>query len=632
MKDGLKRLARLLLLILLSLFCVPTKVLAISAIYDNPGQGIFQCHDNSNIGKDYVKGGGVIVKWSELQPDNNDQIAEGPLNTLVSLIKRGGKKQYLHFMIYGGGGPVLPAWMKVYDVNCDSTSCVESGWQNQCRLGHPQEPCYNKSNDLITVIYTAKGIFPQPWDSKYQGYLQKFLNLLSQKLREKGAFDYIEYIEPSVGGNWAGTNLWFTVTDLSKWAVAAGCNSTDWACLGRRFTEGVEKVVDLYMAAFPQFAMMIINDGCVYDACKFNGYSYLNNKYGMRVMVKGAGLGSNSDDSCGRRTYFVPICSYSPSSPDRFMTRCGQEPGGDSSNENFFRGACAYDKVYRESLNSEYISYYCMYSYDLGASATQSTNQYVADHLGAQISLLDGSFDSTRKQAGQSGIVSINWSNTGSTSLIAPLKQTEKWTASSYKLFLEFVKDDEIKNYQEINLSVSTKAWKTANLSGEYKTTSTFNVPASLGEGVYKVYIGLTDPNGEKKRFALRNDAKNDLANRRYLLTESFTVTGGGGGATETPTSTPRATATSTPTPTRTPIPTRTPTPTSTPPPGSCSCSNGRQTKPNGDANCDGAIDIRDFNRWMEQFHSSPSQTDCADFNRDGKVDGIDFEYWRRGR
>jgi len=88
------------------------------------------------------------------------------------------------------------------------------------------------------------------------------------------------------------------------------------------------------------------------------------------------------------------------------------------------------------------------------------------------------------------------------------------------------------------------------------------------------------------------------------------------------------------PCPTSQPEPTNTPRATGTP--GSCSCPTGANIKPKsqGNANCDNAVDIRDYNLWLPQFHSSldPDQMKCADFNGDRKVDGIDFEYWRRGK
>lgn len=121
-----------------------------------------------------------------------------------------------------------------------------------------------------------------------------------------------------------------------------------------------------------------------------------------------------------------------------------------------------------------------------------------------------------------------------------------------------------------------------------------------------------------------------------------------------TPSVTPRLTATPSPTPvatltptaTLTPVPTGTMTPspvqtvtpsvtgtiTLTPTPSICSCPAGKPSKSMGNANCDETINEADFDLWLEQFHSSPSQTNSADFNCDGNVDGIDFEYWRRGR
>lgn len=77
------------------------------------------------------------------------------------------------------------------------------------------------------------------------------------------------------------------------------------------------------------------------------------------------------------------------------------------------------------------------------------------------------------------------------------------------------------------------------------------------------------------------------------------------------------------PTPTSTPTGGITPTPTPgglTPTPVSCDLSHG-------DANCDGKIDLIDFNLWRQQFTTTVISS--ADFNSDGKVDLVDFNIWR---
>ena len=88
------------------------------------------------------------------------------------------------------------------------------------------------------------------------------------------------------------------------------------------------------------------------------------------------------------------------------------------------------------------------------------------------------------------------------------------------------------------------------------------------------------------------------------------------------PTSTPRPTATMTPRPTNTPIPTPTPSrvPTSTPIP----C----PRKTEGDADCNGRIDIIDFEIWRRELLGIDT-TLKADFDGSGKVDMSDFGIWR---
>jgi hypothetical protein len=82
----------------------------------------------------------------------------------------------------------------------------------------------------------------------------------------------------------------------------------------------------------------------------------------------------------------------------------------------------------------------------------------------------------------------------------------------------------------------------------------------------------------------------------------------------QVPTATPTATVTATPTATRTP--TATPTATSTP------CIQG-------DINCDGIVDIRDYGLWRASF-GQPGAGNRADVNGDGLVDIRDYGLWRQ--
>lgn len=484
--------------------------MAIPAIYDNPGQGIFQCHDNHNIGADFIKGGGVVIRWDLLQPQDNDHLNQAELNRILDLI-RNHKKSYLHFMIYypNGVGNVFPSWLNATMVN-------------------------------NTVV---------PWDTTYQQKLAKFLSLLNQAFEFAGVIDLIEYIEPAAGGMWGTTHLWIRQDELNNWTKAAGCGDVcddthkeACRCLGQKFTAGVNAVFSIYLAAFPQLPMMMIGGSCRYPECSYSGFNSLITRYGMRVMTKSAGLGSPYDGNCGLRPYLGQICGGS--NP---QTKCGQEPFGDS----IFCGGigfdpakdCGYKKNYDDSLRTERISYFCMYSRDINCSAIDTPsgerisqiNRWIAEKVGAQIFLLNYNLDSLQKKIGDPLIITLNWQNQGSAPLIGPIKQGEKWTPSSYKLFLEFVKDGQVKLYQELPLNPPSNTWAPYPASTPVSSSTTFNIPSSLGGEnenstvVYKLYIGLTDPNGERKRFALRNtDGKNDLTNRRYLLADSFTVTGKG--------------------------------------------------------------------------------------------------------
>jgi len=74
-----------------------------------------------------------------------------------------------------------------------------------------------------------------------------------------------------------------------------------------------------------------------------------------------------------------------------------------------------------------------------------------------------------------------------------------------------------------------------------------------------------------------------------------------------------------TPTPTGQVSPTTTPSPT---PPVLCNL------KPQGDANCDGKVDLLDFEFWRAEYLGE-RQTEEADFNKDGNVNLLDFEVWK---
>jgi hypothetical protein len=52
--------------------------------------------------------------------------------------------------------------------------------------------------------------------------------------------------------------------------------------------------------------------------------------------------------------------------------------------------------------------------------------------------------------------------------------------------------------------------------------------------------------------------------------------------------------------------------------------------KGSGDANCDGAVNLIDYELWRREFTNAVT-TQLADFNGDNKTDLVDFELWRRG-
>lgn len=99
------------------------------------------------------------------------------------------------------------------------------------------------------------------------------------------------------------------------------------------------------------------------------------------------------------------------------------------------------------------------------------------------------------------------------------------------------------------------------------------------------------------------------------------------------PTLVPTRVPTKIPTAVPTQVPTKAPT---LPPVGECGCS--RQGRRAGDGNCDGLVDLRDFEVWRSEMFDlggwqGVSRSDWkGDFNCDNRVDLLDFEIWRRNR
>ena len=238
-----------------------------------------------------------------------------------------------------------------------------------------------------------------------------------------------------------------------------------------------------------------------------------------------------------------------------------------------------------------------MYRSDLGCNVYQDTNKMVVDKLGAQVAIVKSDLKTEEVRTRGNINIEITWNNSGITALIAPLKQGLKWTASSYKLFVEFELNGTIEGYKEVDINPSSKSWV---LGKDVLTGFNFGIPASLGgesdesKTNYKVYVGLTDPNGEKKRFALTNtNSSNEVAKRRYRLTKTLTVTGKRGGV----------------------VPTVRP---------------GR----GGDVNMDGKVDMTDYALWLSEYlkykETGQVKNDWqGDLNEDGKLDMLDFSIWK---
>ncbi|MCD6225836.1 hypothetical protein J7J95_02015 [bacterium] len=483
---------------------------ATSPRYNNPGQGLFVCHGTANMGKDYVKGGGVIVLWGKLQPESNYKIDEKGWSNLKAQIMeatKGDKKVYLHFMVYPGGGNerdfIWPVWIK-QDKN-------------------------------ITWLPSNYGLFPAPWDETYQRKLENFLNLLGKRLPGEGFKGRVEYIEPAVGGAWGSTSLWIGNNHFEKWVQEGSrfgknkglCSSQEnsYRCFGRVYSQAVNQIVSLYNKAFPSFPMMIIGGSAPKGEASYQGFNDLLSRYGMKVMYKAAGLGARSSD-CGLRVAILSgLCSGSTNPP---KTKCGQEPwgpsiysGGNGFDDQTFPN-CGYETVYSTSLLQERVSYYCVYSRDLGNSRLEKIHRNLADNLGAQIEVVSKEVQ-TPVNPGESFPLTVSWRNKGAAPLVSYSVQGEKWVPASYNLFLEWEKEGFVIAYRELPLSPPTYQWPFADKSSVITTKLEVKTP-EVQEGRYRLFLGLVSPNQRKERFALINSWGNDLTNRRYLATDAFFV------------------------------------------------------------------------------------------------------------
>jgi len=546
-------------------------------LVQNPYQGVFQCSGIHNVAAtDYLKGGGIIIEWAKYQPRERNQLdpekSQNLINQLTSL-KKINKKAYLNILAWEnekwGIVDMLPDWLNINDdnPNNDLIDIIEFD--------------HNHNNDRAPKYER----YPSPWDRRYQQKIGQFLSLINNLLEENNLTDTIEYIEPSIGGIWGSTHLWFgddILYGLNEFAKAAGCPDQDWQCLGREYNKAINQMAAVYLSSFTDHPIMIIGGNCRYPECTYSGLNQLLDRFGIRVMYKLAGLGS-ADRSCGLRPdLFSAICRFPNGS-----TRCGQEPNNSTAMGAFDpNNPCGknYQQVYQSSLERESISYYCLYSYDIENNQVgqKETNRFTASHVGAQIRLLN--YNLSLKESSHPKLnLALTWQNQGSTALIAPLKEGEKWTPSSYQLFLEIEQDNQIKHYQEIAINPPTYTWQTnkRNIEDyfEVQTSTSINIPSNLEPGIYKIYVGLTDPNGERQRFALiNNDPKNDVLNRRYLLTDSFRI-------------------------------------------------NSREPENKiGDLNNDGVVDEFDYGMLIARFGNEGTPgTIIGDLNNDGVVDEFDY-------
>ncbi|MFA6250877.1 MAG: hypothetical protein WC686_05295 [Candidatus Shapirobacteria bacterium] len=487
--------------------------------YYNPGQGLHQCHiyysslpagSTGGYRNSFVKGTGYEIYWADWQPKDPttvsnpmDSISQSELSNLVNKINSEGKSVYLHVKVYNEQGKtnIYPSWTK-----------------------------------FKHIVYNTDRDYPNIWDQAYRNQLKQFLTLLQQALESRGVLEKIDFVEVPPGGIW-GTTHWYCdrssdikndyFPNLNIFVQAAGCAANDWTCFGQKVNDGFDAIINIAAEAMPKLPIMIIGGGCPKGECNYSGFSggRLMDTYGMHVMTKGAGLGQNQTD-CGHKPEFVNYCG-------KPKTKCGQEPYGSVTGGNTFpmetssSYVCAegYQAGYEKSEKTEAISYYCVYREDLENTKYDAINKSVAQNLGSQIKLVSASLGSNSQSAGASVDITSSWMNQGSAPFMAPVKQGAKWIGSSYRMFVEFVPTaGGGAKHALVGNDLQTQLWK-RDLTNPRTANGNVTIPANLAKGVYKVYIGWTDPNGENTRFALVNtEANYDKQYRRFLISSNFEI------------------------------------------------------------------------------------------------------------
>jgi hypothetical protein len=635
--------------------------------FDNPYQGIFQCHQLTGAANaNWVKGGGMQIFWGELQTKDPDTVSDprdsfdsAKLEELVNALK-GEKKRYAQNQLFLAGN--VPAGTKIFP---DWLKNADGSWKIK----------------FIPGNYGT--LYPSVWDSVYKDKVRKFLTTLNLLLTEKGVINNLEYIEGSFGGQWLAPDLWFRdPAIMDKWAEAAGCTPADakgeCSCFGPKWNAAVNEMIDIYEEAFPSVAMMFVKGSSLNYKCNYNGFTSQVAKYGMKLLTKGAGIGHPRHDTCGLNGDFGAWCAGSSR-----ITKCGYEPYAPSAkcasgNDGFTVGngepyTCAqnypsgtpantdiYMDVYKKALEGHGVSYQCFYTQDIGCGARGAENKYIAEHTGSQISI-DQPLPSlpASKNVGEQMSLTFKWTNTGSAPFAAPVKNGLNWKPGSYKLFLEYVdKSRGAVVTQILADNVGSEQMGPGVRTPSSKSTPvTVTIPGTLGSSDgstrnYRVYAGWVDPNGENKRFALINEeTAHDKANRRYLIAENLAVSGVGGAPSGAPSPTVSRVPSSSPSPGPTGMPTITLVPSG---PGVTGTSPiPTYGKPAPAVECPkefSCFEWRGEYRWLGAGYEMKGfgkvrDEEClsrkmgkpeylgkekGDANCDGKADGADYSIWRK--
>ncbi len=456
-------------------------------LFPPPGQGIFQCHSDTYIDKDFVSGGHLMLNWVDIEPEEGEfdfSRVDAFLNRLKSSHKRG----ELIFITYKSYGDVRgsPDWL------------------------------YEKGAKSVN-LGGASGILPVPWDPIYQEYLEKILRELDKKLREDDPCKLIQDIWISAGGPWGGVSIYTTnPSRQSAWLKSLNpdydmSNTGDRRNFAKTYSQGVRDIIDIYMETILDRPVSLINPvagGLTADDIDSLG-SYSGDAvktYGGRLYVKEAGVGLGND--CGVKVHMARFCKSTKGSwpwncdfDECPATRCLYEPHGTLA--QFQQYDCDYgysyigesldgQKRYGDCAISTKGSMFCIYSLDLRDPTLEPTHQKLHSYAGSHIKVLSTGLETTSV----GGKISFNLELSGNLPPFIFEREGIKDVPRSMKIKIYLKENDEFTDIGYFEPSPSSLAWREANYRYPNLASAEveFEIPESIQSGSYHVYVAFHNP------------------------------------------------------------------------------------------------------------------------------------------